>query len=330
MSSTTEALSPENGEVADEATVRDQFKTVVADRGVALAKIAPETGVHYSTLAAWNSASYSGNNARVTEQIRQWLVTQEARSRMQTALPRAPSFVRTDTALAIIDVLEAAQTLPDIALVTGGAGIGKTMTIGWYQEKAANVWLVTMERSYRSLSALLDQIARVVGVPGGKSSSATSEQIRRRLLGTGGLLVIDEAQFLTGEQVDQLRTFHDKSEVGIAMVGNETIAGRYAVDRLTHDQAPLFSRVGQRFRQRGLKIRDLNMLIDAWGLSDPAAAAMARSAGRLPGAARLMTKTLRMAFLLARNDQRDQPNERDVKLALEQLGGQNQSLGGAA
>ena len=139
MSSTTEALSPENGEVADEATVRDQFKTVVADRGVALAKIAPETGVHYSTLAAWNSASYSGNNARVTEQIRQWLVTQEARSRMQTALPRAPSFVRTDTALAIIDVLEAAQTLPDIALVTGGAGIGKTMTIGWYQEKAANV-----------------------------------------------------------------------------------------------------------------------------------------------------------------------------------------------
>jgi DNA transposition AAA+ family ATPase len=326
MGSTVEELSPEGLEL-NEATIREAFNVAIAEMEQPLSRIAPLTGVNYQTLQAWKSGKYQGNNDRITAQVQQWLVTKEARQRMHIALPKAPGFVRTETARAILDVLEAAQTLPDIAIVSGAPGIGKTTSVQWYQKHAANVWVVTMEPAFRTLSAVLGEVSHAMGMVKVHSASFVSAQILRRAQHTGGLLIVDEAQHLSLDAVDQLRSLHDKAEIGIAMVGNETVAGRYGPERLTAEHAQLFSRVGQKFRQKGLKVRDLDMLITAWGLADEGARDVARKVGKTPGAARLMTKVLRMAFLLARGEDRDQPTQRDVKTAWEQLGAPE---GGAA
>lgn len=327
MGSTVEELSTEDGDL-DEAVVRERFNAIVVEDGRPLARIAPETGIHYTTLSAWKAGNYSGNNERITGQVNQWLTTREAKKRTHAVLPEPPAFIMTPTASAIIDVLEAAQVLPDMAVISGAAGIGKTTAIEWYQRRAANVWLVTMEPSHTTLGSVMGAICQAVGYLKSRSASDMSENIRRRMTGTGGLLILDEAQNLTLEAVDQIRAFHDRAKVGIAMVGNETVAGRYSAASLTAEYAPLFRRIGQKFRQRALKKGDLDLLVGAWNLSDEGAQAVARAVGRAPGAAGIMTKVLRLAFLLAHHDQRPQPNKKDMETAWEQLSARTE--GGAA
>lgn len=327
MGNTVEELNPDGLEL-DEANVREAFNAFVAADGRPLSQIAPETGIHYTTLSSWKARTYTGNNGRITALAHQFLVTREARKRTHAAVPKEPGYVPTPTASAILDVLEAAQVLPDMAVISGASGIGKTTAIEWYQRKASNVWVVTMEPAFQSLGCILNEIAVVLGTHTSRSASFMSGQIRRRMANSGGLLIIDEAQHLSPTAVDQLRSFYDRARVGIAMVGNETIARRYSNDRLTEQYAPLFSRVGQKLRQKRLKSRDIDMLIEAWGLTDEGARKVARTIAGTPGAARVMTKALKMAFLLANARGQEQPNQQDVEGAWEQLGGHQQ--GGAA
>ena len=323
MGSTIDELS-RDGTTLDVDSIREKFNAAVAEMGVPLAKIAPATGVAYATLSAWKNGTYGGDNQRIAADVQKWLVTREAGARMNIALPKAPSFQRTPTALAIVDVLEAAQTLPDIAIVVGGAGIGKTTAIRWYAAHASNVWVVTLEPSTRSLGAMLNEVGMAMGLPRTQSSAILSDQIRRRMTGSSGLLVIDESQNLTLECIDQLRTFHDRAEIGLVMAGNETIARRLNGEQAAADFAPLVSRVGQRFRQKGLTVKDREILIEAWGLEDEGARKLARAVAAKPGAARSMTKVLRMAYLLAGNAGRAAPNEGDVKASWEQLSEPNE------
>src|ERR1035437_1267786 len=44
--------------------------------------------------------------------------------------------------------------------------------------------------------------------------------------GTGGLLVIDEAQHLSVAALDQIRSIHDATDLGIALVGNQQVYAR--------------------------------------------------------------------------------------------------------
>ena len=327
MGNTIEEMSPEGLEL-DEATVRQQFSDLLTADGRPLSQIAIEAGVAYATLSAWRAGTYKGRNDRIAAQVHSWMVTREARKRTRVAVPREPKFQQTPTASAMLDVLEAAHTLPDMAVIAGSAGIGKTTTAKWYQRRAANVWLVTMEPSYSTMGSVLSAIAEAVGISPTNSTARTSDLIRRRLVGTGGLLIVDEAQNLSAAAIDQIRTFHDRAEIGIALVGNETVAARFGRDRLSMEYAPLFSRIGQKFRQKSLTAKDLTILIDAWELEDDGARGVARKVGKMPGAARLMGKVLKLAFLRANNDGRDKPVQADVEAAWDQLG--NRVEGGAA
>ena len=321
MSRTAEELSA-NADNADEVAIRARFEDAIRMDGRPLAQIAPETGIAYGTLAAWRSAKYAGNNMRIAETVRQWLVTREAKHRTRSALPAVPDFVMTPTASRIIEVLERALVLPDIAVIAGGAGIGKTSAIRKYQAMTPNVFIATMQACTGAMRAMMEVIGAELGTFRLHRTVEMSDQIVRKLRNTNGLLIIDEAQHLDAEAMDQLRSFHDAAQIGIALVGNETVFGRFGAERRTPQFAQLFSRVGQRFTRRELTKGDLDALIGAWDLADEEATKAVRTIARLPGAARGMTKCLRMAFVLARSLNRSQPNKQDIEAAWSQLSGE--------
>lgn len=322
MGSTAEELSTDETP-ADEGQMRMAFEQAVAEDGRPLAQIAPETGVNYATLSAWRAAKYAGRNERVTEQVRQWLVAREARRRTREALPDVPAFVMTQTASRIIEVLERARVLPDMAIIAGGAGVGKTTAVDWYRDHTPNVWVVPMQPILGTMRPMLEAIGIALGMNFRVYRGAEmSRSIVKFLTGKEALLILDDAQHLTSEALDQLRAFHDLAGCGIALAGNETVFARFGADRRTPQFAQLYSRIGQRFTRRELTKGDLDVLIDAWRLTDGDACKEARRIARLPGAARGMTKALRMACILARANERSEPNQADVKAAWQQLSGE--------
>jgi DNA transposition AAA+ family ATPase len=283
----------------DETTVRTAFEAAVMADGRPLSQIAPETSIHYTTLSAWRAQKYTGNNDRVTLQVQQWLDTRTARQRTRATLPVAPGFQMTPTASRIFDVLEHAQTLPDMALVTGGAGIGKTSTILAYQKTAANVHVVTAQPCVTTIKVLLDLLCVTIGVPVVAAALHQSMLLQRKLAGSGGLLILDEAQHLGSGLLDQLRQLHDAANIGVVLVGNTTVFTRLGADRREANFAQLFSRIGMRINIDKPRRKDAEVLLDAWGITDKGARDTLTAIALQPGAHRVLTKVLRMAHAIA-------------------------------
>ena len=123
-----------------------------------------------------------------------------------------------------------------------------------------------------------------------------------RVRGTGGLIIIDEAQHLSPEAHDMVRSIHDDADIGVALLGNEAIHTRLEGDGKRERFAQLTSRVGVRIsKPRALK-RDIDALLTAWNVEGQAERALLHVIARKPGALRLMSKVLKLAHMMAGAD----------------------------
>jgi DNA transposition AAA+ family ATPase len=175
--------------------------------------------------------------------------------------------------------------LPEIAIIAGGAGISKTTACEQYARTNRNVWVATMEPSTKGTHGMLLELAEVLGITE-KSPTKLSKAIVNRVDGTNGLIIIDEAQHLTTEALDQARSIYDKARgtVGLVFVGTETVYARLEGVRCTQNQP---------------KAADMCALIAAWDVTDKEEIRYLKAIARKPGALRGMTKCLQLATLLA-------------------------------
>lgn len=280
------------------AEIRDRVRAVMAAEGLSQADVARQSGVAYGTLTGWLAGTYAGNNDRVAGDIQIWLAARVEQRRAATAVPRPPGFHRTPSAEAFLETLRFAQVIPEISVIAGGAGIGKTTACRHYAETTPNVWLATMQPNTANIHAMLTEIAEVMGVVE-KSPTRLARAIGRKVQDSGGLIVIDEAQHLAPTALDQLRSIYDRYGVGVALVGNETVYSRLEGEGRKAQFAQLFSRIGVRVTQFRPRAGDICALIAAWGVEDPEEVKLLKAIARKPGALRVMTKCLQLASMLA-------------------------------
>lgn len=294
------AITPETALTEAEVdSVREEARQVMAAEGLSQAAAARQAGVAAATYAAWLTGTYQGRSDRVAGQVQIWLSSRRERQRSASALPQAPAFVATRTAGRVHEVLQWAQMGPDLVVVAGGAGIGKTTACQHYAGKNPNVWLATMQPTTASTHTMLLAVAEAVGVAE-KSASRLAPAIGARVGDRDGLLIVDEAQHLRAPALDQLRSLHDLHGVGIALIGNESVYARLEGGEGRRPEfAQLYSRVGMRFTRPKPYGADICELIRAWGVEDAAAVRLLQIVAEKPGALRGLTKTLRLASMLA-------------------------------
>ena len=276
---------------------RRDTRDAIAARGISVAEAARQSGIAQSTLAAWLNGKYAGDNARIAEQARTWLNHAKEQAQHRAATPVLPDFIATPTAETILGTLMFAQTVPDIVLITGGAGIGKTTALEQYRATHPNVWMHTAEPAGASMNAMLEGICEAMGIR--TITTRRSPAILGRAKGSGGLLIVDEAQHLRSEALDQLRTIHDVARIGIAVAGNSEVFARIDGDSRHGLFAQFRSRVGMRVARQKPLAGDVEALLDATGVAGPAERKLLRVIAGKPGALRGMAKTLRVAAIIA-------------------------------
>lgn len=289
---------------ADEMdALRQHIRAKMAERGLAMTDVARQTGIPYGTFSSWMGNTYRGRQQPIAEQARNWLAGLEATDRTRALAPKAPGFLQTPTAKAILATLEHAQYMPEMVVITGAPGVGKTSSARAYAQRNTNVWLITAEPTMSTPRAVLEELAEAIGVPArGLSTQQLSRSLTKRMAGSQGLILVDEAQHLTSQTLDQLRMFYDLADIGIGLMGNEAVHARLEGGARAAQFAQLFSRVGMRLaRPRALK-GDIEALLDAWDISGDQERALLVTAAKRPGALRNVTKVLRMAHLLAGAD----------------------------
>ena len=234
--------------------------------------LARECGIPHGTLSTLLTGKYQGNvQAQATRlfQFRQKVESQEARAR--SAL-RLPNYIETPTARRIQILLETAH-MGRITVAATGPGTGKTMTAREYRDSMSNVWLATMRQSTRSLTAMIAEVMRAMGLTNKSGwTQQRSGQVVEFVRDRQGLLIVDEANHLEYSAMEELRAWHDETGVGIALLGNEEllmrIKGQGSGNR--HAYARLSSRIAHTHIQDMPTEGDVGAFLDAFDLDDPA------------------------------------------------------------
>ena len=290
----------ENPNLLGDAALRDRLQGVMnSDRRVTQASIAREIGVSASALNQWLKGTYAGDNAAIESKLGIWLSALDERRASGESMPTAPAWAETPTGQRIIGALSYAQAAADIAMIYGGAGLGKTSAIKRYVALSLNVWHVTMTPASASVVTALEEVCAGLGLQEQGGAAKLHRAIVRKVRGTGGLLVIDEAQHLSTAALDQIRSLHDATEIGIAFVGNQEVYARMTGGNRAAYLDRLHSRVGKRLALRQSSAEDIAVLIQAWGINDKECRQTLVDIAKKPGALRLLTKVLRLASMHA-------------------------------
>ena len=268
--------------------------------GLSQAAAATEIGISGAALSSWLKGRYKGDSRGIARKCGKWIALRSERKALETRLKPAPEWVETSAANRVMTALAYAQMQSDIAVVHGAAGAGKTTAAERYASERPNAWIVTMNRGTRSLGPCLRAVAQAVkATPEDRSIAGLIDALAGRLRGTGGLLVLDEAQCLALPALDGMRQVQDASGAGLAFVGGEALWQRLGGPRRPAELAPLFSRVGFRVGLSEPSDEDAAALLSAWNGLSAAARAAARPIARQPGGLRAVVKVMNWAGVLA-------------------------------
>lgn len=323
QTTTPSAAASDTNNAAPALDLRDQLRMLMdSDKRLSQARVAKEADMSPTTLSQWLSGIYAGNNAAVEEKLLKWVETTQAARARADAMPAEPEYVPTPTSAKVIDALRYAQIAADIAVVYGGAGLGKTAGIKRYGRVAPNVFHVTMTKAHASVVAALKRIAECVGATasGGTGAAELYSAIHAKVVNSGGLLVIDEAQHLSEAALDMIRAFNDEAGIGIAYVGNEQVYARMTGGNRAAYLDRLFSRIGKKVRLVKSTQADIEAILDAWGIDDPKCRPQLIEIASKPGGLRGLTKVLRLASMYAAASKRALCCD-DVRAAWRELGG---------
>lgn len=286
------------------ADLRDALRALMqTDQRLTQVQIAKEISLSPSAFNQWLKGVYAGDNDGIETKLRRWLDVYHSRKAHNDQMPTAPTWVPTSTGQRIIGALGYAQVAGDIAVIYGGAGLGKTTAIRQFAGTSVNVWHVTMTPATASVVTALEEICAVLGLAEQGGAAKLMRAITRKVRGSGGLLVIDEAQHLSIAALEQIRSIHDATEIGVTLVGNEELYARMTGGNRAASLSRLYSRVGKRLSLTRSTEADINALIDAWGIADVKCRGTLADIASKPGALRTVTKVLRLASMHALAEQ---------------------------
>lgn len=268
-----------------------------AERNLSWADMAGITGVAQGTLSVWATGKYAGDNSKVAADIQRYFDNLEVQQQMRSELPEPPAYQPTPSSRRIIANLRWAQRGKIVAIACA-PGIGKTSSARQHQAEAPNVWIATLSPSTSGVQPMQQEVLAALGMDKlvGSPQQLTRE-IRKRVQGTGGLLVIDEAQHASEKALEEIRSWHDATGIGIALVGSQTVIQRLEGGTRKDAFAQLFSRVSMRHIQVGVLPGDAKMIAEAWGVQEAAHIAYLESIATKPGALRGMSMVIELALL---------------------------------
>lgn len=309
---------PEGGACTDQARTYVHAAITMALRdGMTQTALAKQAGLSAPVVSQWLKGTYRGDQAGVQTKLAAWLQSQA--SGLAVTMHSVPGWVDTPTAIAIEKALVFARSSPSIAAIYGVSGAGKTTAIRHYARTTPNVWIVEAKPSAASMAAVLRAISVALDMPSAYRNDAMSREIVRRLTGSRGLLVIDEAQHLTLQALEEVRSIHDAAEIGVALCGNEDVYSRLTGGTQRAEFAQLFSRVAPRLRLTAPQAGDVAAILEAWGVTGTPELKFAQQIASLPGGLRKVVKTLEQAALFS--EEGVSPDVTMMRTAWNELGG---------
>jgi len=283
---------------AELAQLRAEASAYIERHSWTKKRFAEECDVPEGTFGPWLAGSYAGDNDKPAGKVHRFLEAKKEQAQLAATIPASAPFQETPTAKRIWAGLEHAQVFEDLTVIGCGPGLGKTETIKRFKTLRPRVWVATMAPSTRGVP---NALVEVLGAMGDADARGTPQALSRRVAAKatqGAVLIIDEAQHLSQQAVDEFRSIHDRTGCGLVFAGDESVFSLFDGTRRSAF-AQFHSRIGMRVRQPRPLPGDAQMIAAAYGVTDPAMVRLCVEIANKPGALRGVTKTLRLAKRVA-------------------------------
>jgi hypothetical protein len=296
-----------------------EIKRVGEAENWSMAEVARRADVPSGTLNSWYHGSYTGRIDNVTDKAVRFLTGYEQGKVMAAQVPAAPEWLPTPTAMKVQTALLMAQQTPCMSIICAAPGTGKTMTARQFAATRPHCHLFTARPATRSYQRMLVGVGKMLSIDA--SPVHLDRMIGERLQRNGHqtLLMIDEAQELDDNAINQARHWLDEYGCGIALLGNMEIYRRIGGERPVPGFAQLHRRVGITVQEARPTKMDIRMLLDAWQVEDADMRKLLMQIGLKPGALGQLTFTLQLASQLAAADSRAM-EANDIRLAWQNRG----------
>ncbi|MBR1681308.1 AAA family ATPase, partial [bacterium] len=215
--------------------IRAELKDLMETRGFSTSYVATAIGVAKSAVNMWINEKYNGDNAKLTDKINNFIQRERERSNNEE-LP----FVDISIVKYISEIGRLCHTKGKIGVCVGRAGLGKTCAVKEYTKNFLDAILIESDSGYTAKSLLLE-IHRRVGLSGRGSVYDLMNEVVHKLYNSGRLLIIDEAENLPYRALEIARRIHDKTGIGILLVGKNVLFENLCGKNQEYDQ--LYSRV---------------------------------------------------------------------------------------
>ncbi|TCW05592.1 hypothetical protein EDF73_11636 [Raoultella sp. BIGb0138] len=276
--------------------IREVLRNLVDGTRFTFAQVGRETGLSPSVISGFMNNKYTGDNNRVEKALQRWIDKQHSAAE----LPAPPRFIETPTVKQIWTAFRYAHLTECIGVVCGNPGVGKSEAAREYRRSNDNVWMITVTPACASVLECLTELAYELGMndaPRRKGPLARS--LRRRLDGTQGLIIIDEADHLGAETLEELRLLQEATRVGMVLMGNHRVYSNMTGGNRTVEFARLFSRIAKRVAINKTKKADVVAIADAWQIHGEKERELLQQIAQKPGALRILSHSLRLAAMTA-------------------------------
>lgn len=144
--------------------------------------------------------------------------------------PDSEPCCNTPTAASITALLGYCQDFGELGVVVGEPGVGKTAAVKSYVAGRAGVWLVTLSPSTSALVPCLTLICTTIAsfAPNTGALDVRGAILNRlRCYLDPCPLIIDEAQHLSDQAIEEVRALHDQAGMAVVFVGNRGLVDRW-------------------------------------------------------------------------------------------------------
>lgn len=235
--------------------IKSKLKYLMETRGYSINFVSVATGIGKSTISMWLNDKYKGNNEILTEKINNFLKREDERLNNEE-LP----IVNISIIKYISEIGRLCHTKGKIGVCVGRAGLGKTVAVKEYTKNFLDSILIESDSGYTAKSLLLE-IHKRLGLSGKGCVYELMNEVINKLYNSGRLLIIDEAENLPYRALEITRRIHDKTGVGVLLVGRNILFENLRGFNNQYDQ--LYSRVKYHKLLDGLLLQDVIKILEA-------------------------------------------------------------------
>lgn len=233
--------------------LQKRLEEYLSTSGISQAKLAPRVGVSQTALSQYRNSKYDkGDISEIERKLEEFFRTEEtaAASAAKAAPYRpTPDYIPTSISEDVYRAIQYCQIERGMVILHGDAGIGKTKGAERFiRENPTSAVYIQATPSSGTLANILKLLARALRIPETRNKLDLQLAIRDKLEGTNKVIIIDEAQHLRLNALEEIRTISDPNSLtgqrgtGICLIGNTEVYSRM-VGKQEAQFAQLFSRI---------------------------------------------------------------------------------------